>query len=469
MKDLIVEAARKLREYIKNELRSRVSVAGIKQLCAVSTDIIPGERFDRMRSMLSMGQRYNVILEYYESELPREIKVKAAVNAMVDRAMLAKGFANMAVAFFALILDGEDAMPLVDTLLSEGDNAVRATDLSDFVINGTVLEKYVGEGGEVFIPDFVTEIASEAFIKCDRLTGVVVPTSVKSIGDSAFSACTALVYAHLPDSVERMGGGAFWSCSSLEKIRIPRKLRKIYGYTFTCCKALCEVDMPTTLEHIGENAFYYCPTLKELKVNNPVAEVANNAFDYSPHIILDFGGVRIPAGEYFDYQLDGKRLVKYLGKGERVCVPEGITTIGSEAFHSSETLCEVWVPNSVTRVEDSAFSNCQRLEVAHLPDSILEFGGGAFWNCRSLKEIRLPRMIKGVHGYTFTSCVSLRRVEMPEVVEYIGEYAFCDCPTLMELVLPVGERRVSELAFKSSDGLIIVEGNRRASALDYGK
>ena len=469
MRDLIIEAAKRLREYINNELHGRVSAIGLKQLSSAATDIIAGERFDRVRSMLNMGQRYNVILEYYESELPEEAKIKSEVNAMVDRAMLAKGFANTAVAFFALLLDGEGAMPLADALLSEGDGSVRTSKLSDFVINGTKLEKYVGEGGEVFIPDFVTEIAREAFLKCDRVTGVVVPASVRVIEDSAFSACSSLKYCQLPDSVEHLGGGAFWACTSLERIRIPRKIRKIYGYTFTSCWSLCEVDMPEVDELIGENAFYCCSALKEIRTYRPLREVAPNAFDQSAHIILDFGGVRIPAGEYFDYQLEGKRLVKYLGRGESVHIPEGIAEIGREAFLSSETLTEVWVPNSVTRVEDSAFSNCVKLERAHLCDSILELGGGAFWNCQSLKEITLPRMIKGVRGYTFVACVSLSRVDMPEVVEYIGEYAFCNCPALRELALPVGKRRVSELAFKDSAGLVIVEGNRRIPALEYGK
>ena len=63
---------------------------------------------------------------------------------------------------------------------------------SDFVIEGGVLKKYTGPGGDVVIPEDVVEIGYQAFFGCKGLTGVTIPERVKSIGAFAFSICKRL-------------------------------------------------------------------------------------------------------------------------------------------------------------------------------------------------------------------------------------------------------------------------------------
>ena len=64
---------------------------------------------------------------------------------------------------------------------------------SDFKItkNGK-LTKYTGKGGDVVIPDGVTDIGDRAFTGCTGLTSVVIPDSVTRIGSMAFWGCTSL-------------------------------------------------------------------------------------------------------------------------------------------------------------------------------------------------------------------------------------------------------------------------------------
>ena len=58
--------------------------------------------------------------------------------------------------------------------------------MQDFVIENGVLEKYKGPGGDVTIPEGVTEIGSSAFKDCANLTSVTIPEGVTEIGSSAF-------------------------------------------------------------------------------------------------------------------------------------------------------------------------------------------------------------------------------------------------------------------------------------------
>ena len=51
---------------------------------------------------------------------------------------------------------------------------------SDFVIKDGVLKKYIGPGGDVVIPEGVTEIDWSAFSDCSSLTSVTIPQSVTS-------------------------------------------------------------------------------------------------------------------------------------------------------------------------------------------------------------------------------------------------------------------------------------------------
>lgn len=59
---------------------------------------------------------------------------------------------------------------------------------ADFTIEGTVLKKYNGAGGQVVIPNTVTEIGSYAFKECTGVQSVTIPSSVTTIGYEAFLA-----------------------------------------------------------------------------------------------------------------------------------------------------------------------------------------------------------------------------------------------------------------------------------------
>ena len=60
---------------------------------------------------------------------------------------------------------------------------------SDFIIENGVLKKYVGPGGDVVVPEGVTNIGDQAFYDCSSLTSITLPDGLTSIGDCAFYDC----------------------------------------------------------------------------------------------------------------------------------------------------------------------------------------------------------------------------------------------------------------------------------------
>lgn len=178
-----------------------------------------------------------------------------------------------------------------------------------FVIENGVLKKYRGNGGQVVIPDGVTEIGEFSFYNCEGITSVVIPDGVEAIGEYAFCSCTNLERINVPDSVKKIGSGivygtriygdpenwegdvlyldrhlvetnntlsgeyeikegtltiaetTFCSCAGLTGVRIPESVRRIESFTFCLCPSLRKVVLPESIEYVSDYAFEKCKSL----------------------------------------------------------------------------------------------------------------------------------------------------------------------------------------------------------------
>ena len=108
-----------------------------------------------------------------------------------------------------------------------------------FVMEGSILVKYNGTGGDVVIPENVSVIGDSAFGYCNVLTGVTIPIGVTDIGKSAFFCCEGMRGATItiPESVTSIGGWAFFR------------------------NGLADISIPASVTNIGEKAFDGCPKL----------------------------------------------------------------------------------------------------------------------------------------------------------------------------------------------------------------
>lgn len=89
----------------------------------------------------------------------------------------------------------------------------------DFVIEGGVLVEYNGTGGNVVIPDGVTEIAPEVFYGFFSFSGlkVTLPNSIRVIGREAFCE-SSLSSINLPEGLTTIEDTAFAECGSLTSV-----------------------------------------------------------------------------------------------------------------------------------------------------------------------------------------------------------------------------------------------------------
>ena len=155
-----------------------------------------------------------------------------------------------------------------------------------------------------------------------------------------------------------------------------------------------------------------------------------------------------------------------------ITIPNGVTSIGSMAFSCCFELTSVTIPNSVTSIGWSAFAHCNSLTSITIPNSVTSIGDEAFNYCSSLTSIIIPNSVTSIGKKTFHYCWSLTSVSIPNSVTSIGDEAFNDCNGLISITIPNSVTSIGNWAFASCDGLTSVTiGNSVTSignwAFDY--
>lgn len=160
---------------------------------------------------------------------------------------------------------------------------------SDFVIQNGVLIKYIGPGsqhneentmdhpgGDIIIPDGVTEIGERAFFACTA-SSITIPDGVTVIGDSAFVYSNVPVI-NIPNSVTSIGEAAFYQFDLLTTVTIPGSITKIEENTFMSCSNLVSVIISDGTTEISDRAFCYCKSLTCVTIPSSVTAIGEEAF-----------------------------------------------------------------------------------------------------------------------------------------------------------------------------------------------
>ncbi|MBR7132190.1 MAG: leucine-rich repeat domain-containing protein [Clostridia bacterium] len=327
------------------------------------------------------------------------------------------------------------------TEYTEGDYTYTVTDGEATI---TAFDKSIS--GDVVIPPTlggypVTAIDDWAFSYCKALTAVIIPDSVKSMGYSAFFNCSSLVSVTIPDSVISINSSAFEVCTALKAVYI------------TDISAWCNIDFKNF-----SNPLYYAKNL----------------------------------------YLNGKLVTDLI-------IPDGVASIGSQAFNNCTSITSVTIPDSVKSIGSSAFYNCKALKSVYItdvaawcntefvsttanplyyakklylngdiltnleiPDGVTNISTFAFYNCEAITSVTIPDSIKGAGDSAFYNCKSLNGVYITDIAAWCGidfadytsnplSYAanlYLNAKLVTDLEIPDGVTSIGNYAFYNCDSII---------------
>ena len=287
------------------------------------------------------------------------------------------------------------------------------------------------------IPSCVTTIGAQAFNGMYYMEEVIFAdgSQVKELPEQCFGSINeetnSLTYAdyclkqvQLPENLEKIGAYCFSNCVQLKtvgyrgtmaegEVIFPETLTSIGEYAFNRCATFSvegiteyfgfeqvsntgieKVTIPDAVTTIGEAAFKECILLSELKVGNGVtqipAEMCSGCGAYptdedEEDYLLPTSSPEVTSNPNLtekDYTP-----IEFVGL-KKITLPDGITSIGEEAFYECYALEEFVNQNSEKQTND-------------LPLSLTEIGSSAFRECKSLTKVRFQTEIKTIGDWAF--------------------------------------------------------------------
>ena len=121
-----------------------------------------------------------------------------------------------------------------------------------------------------------------------------------------------------------------------------------------------------------------------------------------------------------DFVIENGVLKKYRGKGGDITIPDGVKSIGSDAFLRCSDLTSVTIPSSITSIDDFAFY--QRISLTSVifgeNSQLTNIGASAFDGCSSLTSITIPSSVTTIGASAFDNCKRLNGVYITDLAAW---------------------------------------------------
>lgn len=326
--------------------------------------------------------------------------------------------------------------------------------------------------------------AAARVIDRDQVRYAPVPQTVEHEGIAypvtslrrCFCGCSSLVEApEIPEGVADMER-CFCGCYSLTVApRIPKSVTNVAS-CFHGCRSLADIpNLPGGMEPCLCNVETDVLCDGGHRFHTMDQRCSFNFFRFPGDIVLQAyegpgGVVRVPDG----VGSIGPEAFAYCSHVTDVILPEGVQYIARKAFYRSgiktislpdtllyidelafagSALESIYIPDQVQKLGERAFEQATKLQRARLPEGIPYLEAGVFSGCTSLKEVTLPEGLQYIKDAAFQSCTSLESIELPESLFAICPQVFCGCTSLKEIFLSDSMKRLGPDALKDCTAL----------------
>ena len=120
-------------------------------------------------------------------------------------------------------------------------------------------------------------------------------------------------------------------------------------------------------------------------------------------------------------------------------------------FCANENPLDVVIPEGVTSIGKEAFCNCSGMTHVSIPNSVTSIGYGAFFKCSGLNSVTIPEKVISIGEFAFSCCTSLTNITIPSSVKTIAQRAFA--PFIKE------EMKLEKVMIENEEGKVIIHPN----------
>lgn len=308
----------------------------------------------------------------------------------------------------------------------------------------------------------VIAVQPGAFKNCTELTQIELPTSITSIGDSAFNGCSAMEYLVVKaTSVPTLGNAVFTgidfakaklfgSQSAAATYKTAAQWKDFTNFSIVIdvvtvdgCTYKCNNIIASTLDFTGAKGASGNLVLPDVVMIDgypfTITNIAGNSF-YSTNLT----GLKLPSTLKSISGSAFFTLGAYNNPIEEIVVPEGVTSIGSNAFYGAHVKHVELPKYSLTNLANSAFYSCD-IDGIEIPGSVGVINGSTFYGSH-MNWVILGEGITEIGTNAFYS-THIGAVRLPSTMKKIGDGAFSACSMLASLTINEGLEEVAENAF----------------------
>ncbi|MBR2194745.1 MAG: InlB B-repeat-containing protein [Salinivirgaceae bacterium] len=220
------------------------------------------------------------------------------------------------------------------------------------------------------------------------------------------------------------------------------------------------IDIPETVTRDGftfnvteieENAFsfYTSNNITAVIVPEGVTTIGANAFGSCERLTqISLPSTLVNLGSYAFQSCPALTTVTVADGNTAYCVVDGVlynkdkTTL--VVYPAAKSGTSFTIPTSVTHIDKCAFRNCQNLtSVTYAGNNVTIIDESAFYNCK-FSNVSIPASVVTIGNSAFSKC-TMAEVTIPAGVQNIGYAAFTDCSNLTEITVAYGNRRYSSV------------------------
>lgn len=198
-----------------------------------------------------------------------------------------------------------------------------------------------------------------------------------------------------------------------------------------------------------------------LTFDKKLTRIGKGAFDYDRDKLTS---IAIPDG----VTTIGEDAFRNCSGLKSVTLSSKLTTIGVRAFMECSSLTSITIHDGVTTIGSDAFNGCSSIKSVILPESVTTIGDGAFSGCKLLTDVNIPNGVSSIEIETFYQCSSLKTITIPDSVTHIGYYAFQYCKALQNVTIGNNVTRIANYAFDWCESLQSITIPENVTSIGYG-